>query len=102
MPVEEPMPVAIEADPIRRFHKRPIEIEAMGPLTDENMDAIAVWCGGTSRSGPTGPRVTFKALGEGLVTAIFGDYVIDTTSGFDVCPPYIFTNTYDEIPHRAP
>jgi hypothetical protein len=29
-----------------RYRRRPIEVEAMGPLDHENGDEIAAWCGG--------------------------------------------------------
>src|SRR5690348_7855569 len=77
----------------RRYRKKPVVIEAMGPLTAENMKAVSTWCGGTA--GSTGLRV---ATLEGEMIAFIGDYVICGVAGeFYPCKPQIFEATYELV-----
>lgn len=88
----------------RRYRKRPVEVEAYGPLTRDNLHAVATWCHGKARlaklAGPgrgmhTGVRI--ETL-EGVMTADLGDYVIRGVQG-ELYPrkPDIFAATYEPV-----
>ena len=88
----------------QKFRKKPVEIEAMGPLDDENAAAIAEWCGGRvwidSMIYPEDlrhPSVDISTL-EGDMTASPGDWVIRGVAGeFYPCKPDIFAATYEAV-----
>lgn len=88
-----------------RYRKKPVEIEAMGPLTHDNRDDIAAWCNGGA---PRSQEKRVPAPGRGVATAVvirtlegdmrasYGDYVIRGVQGeFYPCKPDIFTATYE-------
>ena len=80
-----------------RYRKKPVVIEAMGPLTHENGAAIARWCGGTYADDDLG-SLAIDTL-EGRMTVQLGDYVIRGVQGeFYACKPGIFAATYEEVP----
>lgn len=79
----------------RRYRKKPVEIEAAGPLTHENAAGIAYWCGG--RVSRALDKVAIETL-EGVVTASLGDYVIRGVQGEHYpCKPDIFAVTYEVV-----
>lgn len=76
---------------IRKYRKKPVEIDAM-LLRTENVQAVADWCGGKPglHSG-----VVIHTL-EGVMKADIGDYVIKGIKGeFYPCKPDIFLASYD-------
>lgn len=86
------------SDP-NRYRKRPVVIEAMGPITHDNAGRIADWCGGwrdidrASRA----PSVIIRTL-EGDMRASEGDFVIRGVQGeFYPCKPDIFDQTYELV-----
>lgn len=87
-----------------RFRKKPVEIEAMGPLTPDNRDSIATWCNGKAEEkklpGP-GRGVTQGVLIhtlEGDMSAAYGDWIIRGVQGeFYPCKPDIFAATYEPV-----
>ena len=94
----------------KQYRKKPVVIEAMGPLTAENSDAIARWCGGvespewgpTSRPGVYAGALSIPTL-EGPMTAHLGDFIIRGIKGeFYPCKPDIFAATHEavEAPHE--
>lgn len=86
----------------QKFRKRPVTIEAMGPLTPENRDEIAAWCHGKAEerylAGP-GRGMTQGVLIhtlEGDMAAAYGDYIIKGVQGeFYPCRADIFAETYE-------
>lgn len=86
----------------KRYRKIPVVIEAMGPLTPENRDAIAKWCGGKAEerhlAGPgrgTTHGVVIHTL-EGNMSAGYGWYIIRGVKGeFYPCRADIFAATYE-------
>lgn len=82
------------------YRKKPVVIEAMGPIDHENASDIAHWCGGTY-AGPATGSIAIATL-EGEMTAQQGDYVLRGVEGeFYACKPGIFAATYDEVPTDA-
>jgi hypothetical protein len=89
----------------KQFRKKPVVIEAMGPLTAGNSAEIAEWCGGIESPewGPTDrPGVYAGALSistlEGPMRANLGDFIIRGVKGeFYPCKPDIFEATYEEV-----
>lgn len=86
-----------------KFRKKPVEIEAEGPLLpytgpgSDNAQELADWCGGRSiwRDGAT--CVEIKTL-EGVMYASPGDYIIKGVQGeFYPCKPDIFHATYEAV-----
>jgi len=83
------------------YRKKPVTVEVMGPLSTDNLHAVAEWCG--ARIAPTNPfdgvdgLVLIPTL-EGLMTASIGDYVIRGVKGeFYPCKPDIFAATYEPV-----
>ena len=89
---------------VARFRKRPVEIEAMGPLTPDNRDEIAAWCHGKAEEklvpGPgrgVKTAVVIHTL-EGDMRASSGDWVIRGVQGeFYPCRGDIFESTYESV-----
>lgn len=87
------------------YRKKPVVIQAMGPLTAENSDAIREWCDGDECPANTPTSSPMRYDGaliiptlEGPMTANLGDYVIRGVKGeFYPCKPDIFTATYDAV-----
>ncbi len=79
----------------KRYRKKPIVIEAMGPLTHDNAASIAHWCsGGVTRALDA---VGIETL-EGIMRADLGDWVIKGVQGeFYPCKPDIFDATYEQV-----
>lgn len=80
-----------------RYRKKPVVIEALGPLTVDTSEEVADWCGGGVAWGPTAEvvGVIIDTL-EGAMRADLGDYVIKGVKGeFYPCKPDIFDATYD-------
>lgn len=78
-----------------KVRKRPVEVEAQGPLTYDNAASLAHWCGGgVNRALDT---VIIPTL-EGTLSASLGDYIIRGVAGeFYPCKPDIFERTYEVI-----
>ncbi|NKS29283.1 hypothetical protein GS534_00895 [Rhodococcus hoagii] len=89
---------------VRKFRKKPVEIEAMR-LTEDNAGVVFAWVTSNDhravmRGGPgggsKGATVTIRTL-EGDHLAQVGDYVIRGVAGeFYPCKPDIFAQTYAE------
>ena len=88
-----------------KYRKKPVVIEAVGPLTAENSYVIAEWCGASwsPEWSPTSrPSVYAGALSiptpEGPMTAALGDFIIKGIKGeFYPCKPDIFEQTYEAV-----
>ena len=88
---------------VRRFRKRPVEIEAI-QLDQMNASAVAKWCGGDENNFDTlddgiaiWTGVTIPTL-EGTMTCSPGDWVIRGVAGeFYPCKPDIFDATYEAV-----
>lgn len=88
------------ADRPQRWRKKPVEVEAFR-LTEFNGGAVAAWCNGTLRGGPSGGSrggsVIIDTL-EGRMSAQPGDYVLKGVKGeFYPCKPDIFEATYEAV-----
>jgi len=87
----------------KRYRKKPVVIEAMGPLTVDNSPVIAAWCGGTEAPRQEYghneyPGDIFVPTLEGPLRASVGDYLIRGVKGeFYPCKPDIFAATYDPV-----
>jgi hypothetical protein len=76
-----------------QFRKKPIVIEALGPISNNNILLIADWCGGQAK---TSGSIIIKTL-EGDMRAHCGDWVICGVNGeFYPCKPDIFAATYED------
>jgi len=87
-----------------KYRKKPVVIEALGPLDESNAADIAAWCGGrmVTNVKPSDPTDVYVALEiptlEGVMRAEPHDYVIKGIQGeFYPCKPSIFAATYDEV-----
>lgn len=86
----------------KKYRKKPVEIEAMGPLTVENVYEIERWCGGRAvvEVSPRDHTDVFAALDiptlEGKMRAQCGDYIVRGVQGeFYPVKPDIFEATYE-------
>ena len=86
-----------------KFRKKPIVIEAMGPLTMDNSKEVAAWCGGGEA-----PRQEYGqnvydgeliiSTLEGPHRASLGDWIIKCVAGeFYPIKDSIFRETYEEV-----
>lgn len=102
---------------IKRYRKKPVEIEAMA-LSRNNIQEVAKWCGGrvVSEANPADRTDVYLALDiptlEGVMRAetthwstwngseyTHGDWIIRGVQGeFYPCKPDIFEATYEEVP----
>lgn len=88
-----------------KYRKKPVVVEARGPLTAENSESIREWCGGLERpaDGSTDAPVTYDGslfidTLEGPMTARLGDYIIRGVQGeFYPCKSDIFEATYERV-----
>lgn len=85
-----------------KYRKKPVVIEAMGPLAPQNRDEIAAWCGGKAeeRMVPGPGRGLEKCVlihtMEGTMRAGDGWYIIRGIHGeFYPCRGDIFAATYE-------
>lgn len=79
---------------ISLYRKKPVIIEAMGPLSPDNLVDIANWCDAIVHSDNWLGIPTL----EGVMTASMGDYVIRGVAGeFYPCKPEIFGATYEAV-----
>jgi hypothetical protein len=83
-----------------KWRKKPVVIEAM-QLTATNSGAVAEWCGGVLRGGPSGGSrggsVLIHTI-EGDMLASVGSYIIRGVKGeFYPCKPDIFAATYERV-----
>ena len=84
-----------------KFRKKPIVIEAMGPLTADNSEEIAAWCGGGEAPRQEGGRLGELVIPtlEGSHRASLGDWIIKGVKGeFYPCKSDIFKATYEPVP----
>lgn len=90
---------------IRRFRKKPVEIEARQFASEDDGQSIAAWIRGYHgddsafwfADGPEGARLVIHTL-EGSMHASPGDWIIRGVQGeFYPCKPDIFEQTYDEV-----
>jgi hypothetical protein len=82
----------------RRYRKKPVVVEAMGPVTYDTAASIAHWCSGSVSSALD--AVVIDTL-EGTMIASLGDYVIRGVKGeFYPCKPDIFDATYEPEPDK--
>lgn len=78
-----------------RYRKKPVVIEAMGPVVASNMDELARWCRGVASASVTNIAVYIDTL-EGRMAAREGDWIIRGVQGeFYPCKPDIFDATYE-------
>ena len=88
-----------------KYRKRPVVIEAMGPLTAENSDDIAQWCDGheAPANTPTSSPMHFDGdliipTLEGPMLARLGDFIIrGIQNEFYPCEAVIFGATYEQV-----
>ena len=88
---------------VKKYRKKPVEIEAMR-LTKANVHEVVAWCGGkhTEAQVPApgrglNPGIVIFTL-EGEMLAAYGGYVIRGVQGeFYPCKPDIFAATYEEV-----
>lgn len=89
-----------------KYRKKPIVLEAMGPLTGDNSDQISEWCGGHEAPdlGPTSSPSTYSGALviptlEGPMLAGLGDFVLKGIAGeFYPCRSDIFAELYEAVP----
>jgi len=89
-------------EPIRRFKKKPVEIEAMWLGSYMCAQDIVNWIGGDAYArntqGGNGPVALFIPTLEGVMRADIGDWIIKGVEGeFYPCKSGIFDHTYEEI-----
>lgn len=78
---------------MKLYRKKPVVIEAAGPLTESNLDEVAVWA-----EAQVGHNAIVIDTLEGAMRADLGDYVIKGVQGeFYPCKPDIFRATYEEL-----
>lgn len=81
---------------IRKFRKKPVEIEAI-EFDSENTEEIIAWADGQSSIRHHDGALTIETL-EGDMTVSPGDFVIRGVQGeFYPCKPDIFAKSYEEI-----
>jgi hypothetical protein len=84
-----------------RYRKKPVEIEAWqlkadGENSEEEMTAIASWCGGSYEL--DGDDSIYISTLEGTMTASPGDWIICGVKGeFYPCKPDVFAATYEPV-----
>lgn len=89
---------------VRKYRKKPVEIEAIELTGPNAMQRAVKWCGGryyyeVKASDPSDVEhwVHIPTL-EGLKTAFRGDFIVKGEEGeFYPCKPYNFAATYEEI-----
>ena len=84
-------------NPVARWRKKPVVIEAWGPLIAGDLIAAAEWCGGQMRlvNQSPGAVVAIETL-EGEMVACVGDFIIKGVEGeFYPCKPSIFEASYE-------
>lgn len=82
-----------DAETVRRYRKRPVEVEA-ALLTADNVAEVAGWCHAHTASTD---HLLISTL-EGIMRADLGDYVIRGIKGeYYPCKPVIFEATYEEL-----
>lgn len=87
---------------LKKYRTKPVTIEAIGPLTGNNIGEAARWCNAkikdTWHPGPGRGMVrglTITTL-EGDMYASYGDYIIRGVQGnLYSCKPDIFEQTYE-------
>ena len=78
-----------------KYRKKPVVIEAKGPLGPINIKHIAGWCQGMENW--NGGSIIIDTL-EGKMVASPGDYIIRGVQGeFYPCKPEIFEQTYEAV-----
>lgn len=83
-----------------KFRKKPVVVEARGPLSNTNVLDIMHWCGG--REWDTDPAELKIRTNEGIMTVSEGDWVIRGVKGeFYPCKPEIFELTYEPVDGEA-
>lgn len=87
-----------------QFRKKPVEVEARGPFTEQNGEGLAEWCRGTYYKANPYPRNNFEDMPthvliptkEGVMMASLGDWIIRGVAGeFYPCKPHIFEATHE-------
>jgi hypothetical protein len=80
----------------RQYRKKPVVIEAFGPLDGHNIQDIADWSGGRRAYAAPSPLIIDTL--EGAMSVGEGDYVIKGVHGeFYPCKPDIFEATYENV-----
>jgi hypothetical protein len=83
-------------DQVRKYRKKPVEIEAVhyAPVTSEDIEAIANWCGATRLDKK---HLVIETM-EGRMIVDPGDYIIKGVNGeFYPCKEEIFEKTYEPV-----
>lgn len=84
---------------IKRYRKKPVEIEAV-QWTGDNLAELRKMDGFNSVHTCFGGRLNIKTP-EGMMFASVGDYIIKGVQGeFYPCKPEIFEQTYEEVIER--
>lgn len=84
---------------IRKYRKKSVVIEA-ALVTEDNLDAVAAWCGGAVKGTmlPPSKRCIDIHTREGEMRADVGAYVIRGVRGeFYPCRGDIFEATYEDV-----
>ena len=82
------------------YRKKPVIVEAQGPLTRENALDIADWCRGATAAFVANRNHVIIGTREGEMRAELGDYIIRESHPTDdrrfyPCKPSIFEATYE-------
>ena len=92
-----------EVSGVRRFRKKPVEIEAVQFKAGTGVE-VARWCGGRyhEEAKPSDPLDVYRWVEiptlEGNMRASLNDWIIRGVQGeFYPCKPTIFAATYDEV-----
>jgi hypothetical protein len=77
-----------------KYRKKPVVVEAMGPLSPANVATIGEWCRADLWDA-NAQFLVIKTL-EGDMRAVEGDYIVRGVKGeFYPCKPDIFEATYE-------
>jgi len=83
---------------IRKYRKRPVEIDAIQYRGDMNFNEIRLFVGNNHPLHHMGNQVLGIETLEGVMHANPGDYIIKGVSGeFYPCKPDIFAKTYEAV-----
>ena len=81
---------------MKKYRKKPIVIEAMEYLREENISACMDWCDKLVYSNVNNEYYVMTLEGDMLASK--GDFIIKGVNGeFYPCKPDIFAKTYDEV-----
>ena len=77
------------------YRRKPVEVEAMGPLDAFNGDEIAAWCGGIySRSLEC---VLIEPSHQRQIRLPFGHHLVLSPIGVEILTPEEFESLYEKV-----